>query len=123
MTTKICIIVSEIKWIWRRISHCECVRFLIYWPHPLPHPQVQEREQDLTQDIETLRTENSHHSGAISKLQVERDSLKTSSVLFRSELGVLTNKLTKTEKCYAEVEQENLVLQVHYQIISDFFWA
>ena len=32
--------------------------------------KVQDREQDLSKDIETLRDENSHHSGTISKLQV-----------------------------------------------------
>ena len=31
---------------------------------------IQDREQDLGKDIETLRDENSHHSGTISKLQV-----------------------------------------------------
>ena len=33
--------------------------------------KVQEREQDLSKDIETLRDENSHHTGTISKLQVQ----------------------------------------------------
>ena len=32
--------------------------------------KMQDREQDLSKDIETLRDENSHHSGTISKLQV-----------------------------------------------------
>ena len=32
--------------------------------------KMQDREQDLSKDIETLRDENSHHSGTLSKLQV-----------------------------------------------------
>ena len=32
--------------------------------------KMQDREQDLSKDIETLRDENSHHSSTISKLQV-----------------------------------------------------
>ena len=32
--------------------------------------KMQDREQDLSKDIETLRDENSHHSGTISRLQV-----------------------------------------------------
>ena len=34
--------------------------------------KMQDREQDLSKDIETLRDENSHHSGTISRLQVHR---------------------------------------------------
>ena len=36
--------------------------------------KMQDREQDLSKDIETLRDENSHHSGTISKLQVHTSS-------------------------------------------------
>ena len=69
------------------------------------------REQDLLKDIETLRDENSHHTGAIKRLQKEREGLKSTNESLNDQLGSINNKLSKTEKYYKEVEHENLTLE------------
>ena len=82
--------------------------------------KAQEREQDLSKDIEVLRDENSHHSGAISKLQVEREGLQTENETLQEELTAASEKLGKTEKCYKEVEHENLSLEAEIeQLMGD----
>ncbi len=73
--------------------------------------KVQAREQDLAKDIATLRNENSHHTGAVAKLSIERDRLQTTSASLQRELTTVSEKLKKTEKCYREVEHENLGLE------------
>ena len=81
---------------------------------------IQVREQDLSKDIEILRDENSHHTGAINRLKTERDGLQTESDSLHEELHAVTEKLNKTEKCYKEVEQENVSLEAEIeQLITD----
>ena len=77
--------------------------------------KIHEREQDLSKDIEILRDENSHHSTAIAKLKDERDSLHVENVNLHDEFTALTDKLNKTEKCYKEVEHENLSLEAELE--------
>ena len=82
--------------------------------------KIQVREQDLSKDIETLRDENSHHTGAINRLKSERDGLQTENDSLHEELHAVTEKLNKTEKCYKEVEQENVSLEAEIeQLVSD----
>ncbi len=73
--------------------------------------KVQEREQDLAKDIAILRNENSHHTGAVAKLSGERDRLQSTNAGLQQDLATVSEKLKKTEKCYKEVEQENLGLE------------
>ena len=73
--------------------------------------KMQAREQDLLKDIEVLRDENSHHTGAIRRLQGEREGLKSENESLQDEMGTLNDKLNKTEKYYKEVEHENLSLE------------
>lgn len=78
------------------------------------------REQDLLKDIETLRDENSHHTGAIKRLQKEREGLKSTNESLSDELGSINDKLSKTEKYYKEVEHENLTLEADIkQLMKD----
>ena len=82
--------------------------------------KAQEREQDLSKDIAVLRDENSHHSGAILKLQVEREGLQKENETLQEELSAASEKLNKTEKCYKEVEHENLALEAEIeQLMGD----
>ena len=82
--------------------------------------KIQVREQDLSKDIEILRNENSHHSGAINRLKSERDGLQTENDSLQEELQTITEKLNKTEKCYKEVEHENMSLEAEIeQLITD----
>ena len=82
--------------------------------------KMQAREQDLLKDIEVLRDENSHHTGAIKRLQGEREGLKTENEGLQDELSVLNDKLNKTEKYYKEVEHENLSLEADIkQLLKD----
>jgi DNA repair exonuclease SbcCD ATPase subunit len=82
--------------------------------------KMQVREQDLSKDIEILRDENSHHTGAINKLKTERDGLQTENDTLHEELHAVTEKLNKTEKCYKEVEHENVSLEAEIdQLMSD----
>ena len=75
------------------------------------------RYKFVSKDIEILRDENSHHTGAISRLKTEREGLQTEN---DSQLHAVTKKLNKTEKCYREVEQENVSLEAEIeQLISD----
>ena len=81
---------------------------------------IQVREQDLSKDIEILRDENSHHTGAINLLKTERDGLQTENDSLHEELHAVTEKLNKTEKCYKEVKQENVSLEAEIeQLITD----
>ena len=76
--------------------------------------KIQVREQDLSKDIEILQDENSHHTGAISRLITEREGLQTENDSLHKELHAVT------EKCYKEVEQENVSLEAEIeQLISD----
>ena len=82
--------------------------------------KIQVREQDLSKDIEILRDENSHHSGAINRLKSERDGLQTENDSLHEELHTASEKLNKTEKCYKEVEHENMSLEAEIeQLIMD----
>ena len=82
--------------------------------------KMQAREQDLSKDIELLRDENSHHTIAIKRLQSERDGLKSENESLHDELTSLNDKLNKTEKCYKEVEHENLSLEAEIeQLVAD----
>jgi len=82
--------------------------------------KMQAREQDLSKDIELLRDENSHHTSAIKRLQTERDGLKTENESLHDELTSINDKLNKTEKCYKEVEHENLSLEAEIgQLMTD----
>ena len=72
---------------------------------------MQVREQDLLKDIETLRDENSHHTGAIKRLKGEREVLKGDNESLHDQLSTINDKLNKTEKYYKEVEHENLSLE------------
>ena len=73
--------------------------------------KIQEREQDLSKDIETLRNENSYHASAVNKLTTEREGFQLENTTLHDEVTAVTEKLTKTEKCYKEVEHENLGLE------------
>ena len=82
--------------------------------------KMQVREQDLSKDIEILRDENSHHTGAINKLKTERDGLQTENDTLHEELHAVREKLNKIEKCYKEVEHENVSLDAEIdQLMSD----
>lgn len=82
--------------------------------------KMQAREQDLLKDIEVLRDENSHHSGAIKRLQGEREGLQGENETLQDDVGILNDKLNKTEKYYKEVEHENLTLEADIkQLIKD----
>lgn len=82
--------------------------------------KMQAREQDLSKDIEVLRDENSHHTGAITRLQDETEGLKGENDNLRDDLTTAKDKLNKTEKCYKEVEHENLSLEAEIeQLVSD----
>ena len=104
---------------------CEVTEEKIYLEHELQKQKeafakIQVREQDLSKDIEILRDENSHHTGAIGRLKTEREGLQTENDSLHEELHAVTEKLNKTEKCYKEVEQENVSLEAEIeQLISD----
>lgn len=82
--------------------------------------KMQAREQDLSKDIEILRDENSHHTGAIQRLQGEREGLRNENESLHEALATINDKLNKTEKCYKEVEHENLSLEAEIeQLVHD----
>lgn len=82
--------------------------------------EMQAREQDLSKDIEILRDENSHHTSAIKRLQGERDGLKNDNETLHDDFTSINDKLNKTEKCYKEVEHENLSLEAEIeQLVID----
>ena len=82
--------------------------------------RIQEREQDLAKDIEVLRNENSHQSGIIGKLASERDSLRSANKTLQAEAVGVAEKLERTEKCYNEVELENIALEADLeQLMAD----
>lgn len=72
---------------------------------------MQAREQDLLKDIDILRDENSHHTADIKWLQGEREGLKNENECLHDDLTSINDKLNRTEKCYKDVEHENLMLE------------
>ena len=51
----------------------------------------------------------------MSKLTTDRDGLQSENKTLREEVTAASDKLNKTEKCYKEVEQENLGLEAELE--------